>query len=62
LEERSPLLRGRFRDPLEIGDDGLVSVLTDIFPAQVSVATGIFVTLLNTQQKKNIPRRYLIQR
>ena len=43
FEARSPLLRGRFREPDEIGDEGLVSVLTEILPLQVSVATGILV-------------------
>lgn len=40
FEALSPLLRGRFREPDEIVEDGLVSVLTEILP--ISVATGIF--------------------
>jgi hypothetical protein len=43
----APLLRGRFREPVDRGDvGGPVSVFTEIFPEQApawSVATGIFM-------------------
>ncbi len=43
----APLLRGRFREPVERGDaGGPVSVFTEIFPAQApawSVATGMMI-------------------